>query len=183
MVGSQPSSPWEAPAAAPPPWSRQMNYYGEPMPRPCPWLTIVGAWTAVAATAALIVPLARPTVVRASATTAPPTYRVLQIAAAQQQLCGTYKLAAREVQVDTSGGSAAFVRIPLTNAAVVLGSAAADSALYARSPRYRASLNANAYLADTAKRSEGPATEPEFRRTVGDVNAKGAAMERVCGGS
>jgi hypothetical protein len=145
-----------------------------------PWLAIAVAVTAVVAVAALVVALMRPMAARPSTPTAP-TYTPAETAAAQQHLCDTYKLAARAVQVDTNGNDKAFARIALTNAAVMLGNAAADPALDSEH-RSAARALATAYLTDTAKSSEGAATEAEFRAAVDDVNAKDALMKRVCGG-
>ncbi len=85
------------------------------------------------AVAALIVALTHST--RAASATPRPrvrTYTAAETAAAQRQLCDTYKLAARAVQVDTNGSDKALARIALTNAAVMLDNAAADPALDAK---------------------------------------------------
>ena len=58
-----------------------------------------------------------------------PTYTAAETAAAQRQLCDTYTLAARAVQIDTNGTDKALARIALTNAAVMLDNAAANPAL------------------------------------------------------
>jgi hypothetical protein len=137
--------------------------------------------TAAVAVAALILALVRPMESRSSVTTSKPAYTATEIAAAQQQLCDTYKLAARAVQVDTNGSDKAFARIALTNSAVMLSNAATDPALDAEH-RNAARALATAYLTDTAKSSEGAATEAEFRAAVDDVNAKDAVMKKVCGG-
>lgn len=55
-----------------------------------------------------------------------------QTAAAQRQLCDTYKLVAHAVPVDTNGSDKALARITLTNAAAILDNAAADPALDAK---------------------------------------------------
>jgi hypothetical protein len=135
--------------------------------------------TAVAV-AALIVALTRPSSA-ASAEAKPPTYTAAETAAAQQQLCDIYKLAARAVQVDTNGTDQALARASLTNSAVLLSNAAADPALDS-DHRNAAKALASAYLIDSAKSSSVVATEPDFRAAVDDVNAKDAAMKKVCGG-
>lgn len=66
------------------------------------------------------------------ATTSVPTYTAAQTAAAQRQLCDTYKLVAHAVPVDTNGSDKALARITLTNAAAILDNAAADPALDAK---------------------------------------------------
>jgi hypothetical protein len=90
-------------------------------------------------------------------------------------------LAARAVRVDTNGNDKAFARIALTNSAVLLYNASNDP-LLDEQHRSAAQALALAYLTDTAKSSEGAATEAEFQSTVADVNAKDAAMKQVCGG-
>ncbi|WP_102420023.1 hypothetical protein [Mycobacterium sp. 4858] len=181
MVGNQPWGPGGGPAAQPPVGNWPSNYSGQPAPRPRPWQAIALAVTAVVATAALVVAVVRPTESPAPATTSTPTYSPAEVTAAQQELCDTYKLAARAVQVDTNGSDKAFARIALTNSAVMLSNAATDPALDAEH-RNAARALAAAYLTDTAKSSEGAATEAEFRAAVDDVNAKDAVMKRVCGG-
>ncbi|MCV7122838.1 hypothetical protein H7H53_06840, partial [Mycobacterium lacus] len=83
-----------------------------PMPRMCSWPAIVvAAIAAVVAVAALIVALINSTSPAPSAATTTPTYTAAEIAAAQRQLCDTYKLVARAVGVDTNGNNPAFARI------------------------------------------------------------------------
>ncbi|KAM09965.1 membrane protein [Mycobacterium tuberculosis M2442] len=101
-----------------------------PIPRTRSWPAIVvAAIAAVVAVAALIVAL---TNARPAATPSVPTYTAAQTAAAQRQLCDTYKLVAHAVPVDTNGSDKALARITLTNAAAILDNAAADPALDAK---------------------------------------------------
>ncbi|WP_347503038.1 hypothetical protein [Mycobacterium mantenii] len=138
--------------------------------------------TAAVAVAALVVALMRPTASHSSATTtAMLTPTSTETATAQQRLCETYKVAARAKQVDTNGSDKAFARIALTNSAGLLYNASNDPALDEQH-RNAAQALATAYLTDTAKSSEGAATEAEFQEAVNDVNAKDAAMKKVCGG-
>ena len=95
-----------------------------------------------------------------------PTHSAAETAAAQRQLCDTYTLAARAVQVDTNGSDRALARIALTNAAVMLDKAAADPALDAKH-RDAARALATAYLMDTAKSSNDVATDAEFQGRAG----------------
>jgi hypothetical protein len=140
------------------------------------------ALTAGLAVAALVISLTRPTSQAVVSTSTPtPTPSATDIGVAQQRLCDTYKLAARAVQVDTNGNDKAFARIALTNSAVMLYDASNDPALDEQH-RSAARALARAYLVDTAKSSEGTATEAEFRDAVPDVNAKDAEMKKVCGG-
>ncbi|OBK61782.1 hypothetical protein A5653_27680 [Mycobacterium colombiense] len=150
--------------------------------RPRPWLAIAVIVTAAVATAALVVTVMRPTPSHSSATTSmAPTLTPAETAAAQQRLCETYKLAARAVQVDTNGSDKAFARIALTNSAILLFNASNAPALDGQH-RSAAQALATAYLTDTAKSSEGVATEAKFQEAVADVNARDSAMRKVCGG-
>ncbi|ETB23951.1 hypothetical protein O971_25005 [Mycobacterium avium subsp. hominissuis 10-4249] len=184
MVGDLPSGLGGGPSARPSAGNWPPPYPGQPVPRPRPWLAIAVALTAGLAVAALVISLTRPTsqaVVSTSTPTPTPTPSATDIGVAQQRLCDTYKLAARAVQVDTNGNDKAFARIALTNSAGMLYDASNDPALDEQH-RSAARALARAYLVDTAKSSEGTATEAEFRDAVADVNAKDAEMKKVCGG-
>lgn len=180
MVGDPPSDHGGAPSAPPP--AGRPAYFQQPAARPRPWLVIAVVATAAVAVAALVVALVRPTASHSSATTTTaPTHTPAETAAAQKRLCETYKVAARAVQVDTNGSDKAFARIALTNSAVLLYNVSDDPALDEQH-RSAAQALATAYLTDTAKSSEGAATEAEFQEAVADVNTKDAAMKKVCGG-
>ena len=182
MVGEPPAGHGERPPFPPPAGNWPPPNLGQPASRLRPWLAIAVAATAAVAVAALVVALTRPTDSRSSGTTTTaPTHTPAEIAAAQKRLCETYKLAARAVQVDTNGNDKAFARIALTNSAVLLYNASNDAVLDDQH-RSAAQALATAYLTDTAKSSEGAATEAEFQEAVADVNAKDAAMKQVCGG-
>lgn len=180
MAGDLPSGFGERPTA-PPAGNWLPPHVGQPTVRLHPWLTSVVAATVAVAMAALVVALARPTDSHSSGTTTTaPTHTPAEIEAAQQRLCETYKLAARAVQVDTNASDKAFARIALTNSAVLLYKASNDTALDDQH-RSAAQALATAYLTDAAKSSEGVATDSEFQDAVADVNAKDAAMKKVCG--
>jgi hypothetical protein len=150
--------------------------------RPSGWLAIaLAAIATVVAVAALVVALTRPSGSSSSTSVGNSTTSAGDSSAAQQQLCDTYKLAAKAVQVDTNGSDKAFARIALTNSAVMLGNAAASAGIDAEH-RAAATALATAYLTDAAKSSDGVATDAEFRAAVDDVNAKDAVMKRLCGG-
>ncbi|VBA45049.1 hypothetical protein LAUMK13_05326 [Mycobacterium innocens] len=108
-----------------------------------------------------------------------PTYSAAETVAAQQELCDTYKLAARAVGVDTNGNNPALARIALTNAAAMLDVADANPALDTKH-RDAARALATAYRTLTAKSSSDAFTEIEYRTALGDVNAKEATMKEVC---
>lgn len=182
MTGEHAPGFGDEPLARPPAGPWPASFIGPAARRARPWLAIAVALTAAVAVAALVVALTR----TFPATTAPavpaaPAFTAAQTTLAQQRLCDAYKLAARAVQVDTNGSDKAFARIALTNSAVLLYNASEDPALDG-DHRSAAQALATAYLTDTAKSSEGAATEGEFRAAVDDVNAKDLAMKRVCGG-
>lgn len=182
MVGEPPAGHGERPTFPPPLGNWPPPNLGQPASRPHPWLAMAVAATAAVAVAALVVALIRPTDSHSSGTTTTaPTHTPAEIATAQKRLCETYKLAARGVQVDTNGTDKAFARIALTNSAVLLYNSSNDPVLDDQH-RSAAQALATAYLTDTAKSSEGAATEAEFQEAVADVNAKDAAMKQVCGG-
>ncbi len=83
----------------------------------------------VLAAVGLIVALTHPTRTASSSSTTAPSYTSADTTAAQLQLCDTYKLAAKAVQVDTTGSDKALARIATTNGAIMLDMAAANPAL------------------------------------------------------
>ncbi|MBI2696968.1 hypothetical protein [Mycobacterium nebraskense] len=181
MVGNQPWGPDVGPAAQPPAGNWPPNYLGQPASRPRPWLAVAVALTAAVAIAALIVALARPTATSPSTTVTAPTPGPGEIAAAQQQLCDVYKLAAQAAQVDTAGTDKALARIATTNGALLLEMAAANPVLDAKH-RDAAQALAMAYGTLTAKGSAGVATDAEYQAALNDAVAKDAAMKKVCSG-
>lgn len=181
MMGNQPWGPGEVPAAQPPTPNWSPNYVGPPASRSRPWLAIAVAFTAAVATAALILALTRPTGTNTSTSVTTPTPGPAEIAAAQQQLCDVYKLAAQAAQVDTAGTDKALARISTTNGALLLDMAAANPALDAKHREAAHSL-AMAYGTLTAKGSAGVATDAEYQAALDDAIAKDAAMKKVCSG-
>jgi hypothetical protein len=131
------------------------------------------------AVAALIVALTHSTHAASPAATTAPTYTAAETAAAQRQLCDTYTLAARAVQVETNGSDKALARIALTNAAAMLDIAAANPALDV-THRDAARALANAYRTTTALASGG--TDAQWQASLDDGNSKDAVMKKVCGG-
>ncbi len=151
MVGDLPSDFGEASTNRPPAEQWTPSQAAPTPTRSRTWPAVaLAAIALVVAVAALIVALTKSTHAASPATTTPPTYTAAETAAAQRQLCDTYKLAARAVQVDTNGNDTALARIALTNAAVMLDNAAANPALDAEH-RDAARALATAYLIDTAK--------------------------------
>ncbi|WP_369829880.1 hypothetical protein [Mycobacterium sp. ACS4054] len=167
--------------ASPPAGNWSPNYPTQPASRGLPWQGGAVSLTFVIAIAALIVALTRPTGARSSVTTATRTYTATEIAAAQRQLCDTYKLAAHAVQVDTAGTDKALARIATTNGALMLDMAASNPALDANYRDPARALEA-ANLTVTAKSSYGVASEADFQSALDTVIAKDAAMKKVCSG-
>jgi hypothetical protein len=110
-----------------------------------------------------------------------PTYTSAETATAQQQLCDTYKLVARAVEVDTSGTDRALARIADTNGALLLTRAVNNPALDANH-RDAARALARAYGTVTAKGNTVVASDADYRAALDEVIAKDAVMKKVCGG-
>ncbi|GFG98532.1 hypothetical protein MTIM_44110 [Mycobacterium timonense] len=85
------------------------------------------------------------------------------------------------MQVDTNGHDVALGRIALTNAAAMLDDAAANPALGA-TYRDPARALAASYRTGTAMGNRDVATDAQFQAALDDINAKDAAMKRICGG-
>lgn len=182
MAGDLPSGHGDRPSVPAPTGSWPPPQFPDPASRPRPWLAIAVAVTAAVAAAALVVALTRPAASHSSAiTTTTPTHTPAETAAAQQQLCDMYKLAAQSVQVDTAGTDKALARIATTNGALMLDMGASNPALDANH-RDTARALESAYLTVTAKSSYGVATDADFQSALEDVIAKDAAMKKVCGG-
>lgn len=182
MVGDLPSDFGESSTNRPPAEGWTPASPAQPSSRSQTWPAIaLAAIALVVAVIALVVALLRsaPASPPRTATASAPT--AAEAAAAQQQLCDTYKLAARAVQLDTNGNNAALARIADTNGAVMLNMAAANPALDA-AHRDAARALATAYLMVTAKGNTDIASDAEFRAAIDDVVAKDAAMKQVCGG-
>lgn len=156
---------------------------GQPHSVPRPWLAIAPAVTAAVAIAALVVALTRPIASHPLATIATTsTYTPAETAAAQQQLCDTYKLAAHSAQVETAGSDKAMARIATTDGAILLEFGAANPAVDS-GHRDAARALALAYGTLTAKASYGIATDTQYQAALDDAIAKDAAMKQVCGGN
>lgn len=170
------------PIGAPPPPQWAKAYPRGPGRGPSTWPAIAasGIAAAVAVTALIVavVALMRPTTSAASSTM--PTYAPADVSTAQKKLCDTYDLAARSVRIETNGTDKAIARIALLNSASMLDSASVEPALDAEH-RDAAHALATAYRAANALASVS--TDEQYRSAVDDINAKDAAMKKVCGGS
>jgi hypothetical protein len=182
MVGDLPSDFGESSTNRPPAEQWTPAQATQTAPRSRTWPAVALAAIAfVVAVAALIVAVTHSTRTAAPPQTTVPTYTAAETSAAQRQLCDTYKLAARAVQIDTNGNNPALARIADTNGAVMLDMAAANPALDA-TYRDAARALATAYAMATAKGNADIATDAEFRAAIDDVVAKDAVMKKVCGG-
>nr|WP_082951339.1 hypothetical protein [Mycobacterium mantenii] len=187
MVGDLPPAPGEGPTIGHPssmPWGPA--FPTQPPPRPRAWAAIaLAAIAALLGAAALVVALTRPTSNQpevSSATSATASYTADQAAAAHQQLCDTYKLAARSVQIETNGNDRAAAGVAGVNAAVMLEQAVKAAPATSPGDRAAALALAAAYTKATAMGSSLQRDDPVFSAEVDDVNAKDAAMKKVCGG-
>jgi hypothetical protein len=178
----------EGSASRPPPDHWPPAHSSFPASRPRTGLAIaiaalaLAAIATLAAAASLVVVLTRHADSGSRSTNATPSHPPAEVAAAQRQLCGTYKLVAHAPQVDTTGGDKALAPIATTNGAVMLNMTAPNPAL---DPEHRdaARALATAYGTLTAKGSYGVATDSQYHAALDDAIAKDAAMEKVCGGS
>lgn len=184
MAGNVPSGHGEGQPLQPPGGSWPPPYLTSSVSRPRPWLAVAVALTGVVAVAALVVALTRPTASRPAPAVTAPTHSPSEVSAAGRQLCDTYKLAARAVDIDTAGQDRALARIATTNGAVMLDNAAANPALDAK-PRDAARALAAAYGTLTAMGSNVVATDAQYQSALDDITAKDAVMKSVCanGGS
>lgn len=177
MAGDVPSGVGEGQTAQPPTGNWPPPFVGQSALRPRPWLVIAVAATAAVAIAALIVALTRSTTLDTSTKTMAPTYTAAEISRAERQLCDTYKLAARSVEVETNGTDKALARIALSNAAGMIDDAARDPAIEAKN-RDTARALAAAYRTSNALGSV--ATDTEYRTALDSIVAKDAAMRQAC---
>ncbi|WP_081286983.1 hypothetical protein [Mycobacterium colombiense] len=181
-----PSHPGAVPHAGPPAGQWRPGYPAPQAPRSRMWPAITLATVAVLlGGTALVVTLTRPTgnqPAASSAVSATPLYTADQTAAAHQQLCEAYKLAARAVQIDTNGDNPALAGVASVNGAIILEQALSAAPALSSSDRAAAGALAAAYTKATAMGSWSQRDDPAFRAEVDDVNAKDAAMKTVCGG-
>ncbi|MGO9350910.1 MAG: hypothetical protein ACLP3C_08835 [Mycobacterium sp.] len=180
MVGDLPSDFGESSTNRPPAkgWTPLQATPTPPRSRPGPAVALA-ALALVVAVAALIMAITNSTRTTPPPQTTAPTYTAAETATAQRQLCDTYKLAARAVQVETNGSDKALARVALTNAAAMLDRAAADPALDVMH-RDAARALANAFRTTTALASGG--TDAQWQASLDDANSKDAVMKKVCGG-
>jgi hypothetical protein len=181
MVGDLPSDFGESSTNRPPAEQWTPASPAQPASRAQTWPAIaLAAIALVVALAALITAITNAIRTTPPPPTTGPTYTAAETATAQRQLCDTYTLAARAVQVETNGSDKALARVALTNAAAMLDNAAADPALDV-THRDAARALANAFRTTTALASGG--TDAQWQASLDDGNSKDAVMKKVCGGS
>lgn len=187
MVGDLPSTPGERPATGPPPSSTHWapGLPTQPPPRPRAWPAIALAAIAVLlGVAALVVALTRPTSSQSTAsstTSTTPAYTAEQAAAAHQQLCDGYRLAAHAVQIDTNGTSPERANIATVNGAVMLAQAVNLASAIPPGERAAALALAEAYSNAVAVSSTAGGNDPTWQAAINDVIAKDAPMKKICG--
>jgi hypothetical protein len=140
-------------------------------------LALVSTGTAIAA---LVVATSR-TGLSPAPNAAAPTYNAAEVSAAHQKLCDAYRLVAHAVQIDTNGDNPALAGVASVNAAVSLEQTVDAAPSIASGDRATALALAAAYTKATAMGSWSQRDDPAFRAEVGDVNAKDAAMKKLCG--
>nr|WP_082975672.1 hypothetical protein [Mycobacterium sp. E2238] len=185
-MGDLPPNFGGEPPIAPPPAQWQPPYPPQPSKRPRIWPAIALASIAVLLGAvALVVAATRSTNDSAPGsptTSAAPTHTAAESAAAHKKLCDVYNVAARAVQIDTNGDNPALAGVATVNAALMLEQAIDSAPALAPGDRVAALTLASAYTNATAMGSQLQRTDPAWQAVVDDVNAKDAAMKRVCGG-
>ncbi|OBI94822.1 hypothetical protein A5625_08805 [Mycobacterium sp. 1465703.0] len=174
--------PGDGPTAGPhgsPQWTPVFPTQPQPHPRTWPAVVLAAVATTVAI-AALVVALTRPTAPKSPIPVTAPSYSAAETSLAQRQLCDTYKVAAKSVEVDTNGADKALARIALSNAAGMLDAGAAAPAVDAKL-RDAARALAAAYRMSNALGSV--ATDAEYQAALDDIVAKDATMKKACSGS
>ncbi len=190
MAGELPPNVGEGSTTRPPTEAWAPSFPTKPTPRSGSGRAIgvtalvLAAIAVVLAAVALIAVFTHATHTASPATAAVPTYTPAETAAAKRQLCVTYRLAARDVEVDTGGNDRALARIATTNGAVMLDNAAANLALDAKH-RDAARALAASYGTLTAMGSNVVATDSQYQAALDDITAKDAVMKSLCanGGS
>ncbi|ETW26551.1 hypothetical protein MGAST_15550 [Mycobacterium gastri 'Wayne'] len=139
---------------------------------------------AVLGAAALIVALMRPAnsnPAGAPGTTITPTYTAAGVAGARQKLCDVYKLAARQIQIQTNGDNPALASHAAVNGALMLEQAVDAGVALSPSDRAAALALAKAYANTNALGSYLHRDDPVYQAAVDDVLAKDADMKAQCG--
>ncbi|KZS85700.1 hypothetical protein [Mycobacterium persicum] len=150
------------------------------------WQAVGFAIAIAVGAAALIVALTRTTTsgipAAAPGTSAAPTYTAAEVAAAHQKLCEVYKLAARQVQIQTNGDNQALAVAALVNGSVMIQQAVDAAPALPAGDRAAALALAEAFTNANAVGSFARRDDPESRAAINDANAKDERMKVLCGG-
>lgn len=161
-IGTVSTPPWPAPPAR---------------PRPVWPAYVLGVIAIALAAVALFTRSAAPAAQPAPVT---PTYSASDTSAAQQRMCDAYRLAASEIQADTTtGADKAIARIATTNAAVLLDAAANNPALDPKLRDAAWALSA-AYAKVTASGSGAVATDQQYQAALTDSATKANELRDLC---
>lgn len=188
MTDDPPSHPGAGPHVGPPVGQWAPGYPAPQASGSRTWpLVALGAMVlaliaTVVAVVALVFATSRSSGSSQTLSPAAPTYPAAEVSAAHQKLCDAYKLAARAVQIDTNGVNPAFAGIATVNAAVTLQQSVDTSPELTSGDRAAALALAAAYSRAQATASLVQTRDDSAWRAVSDeVNAKDAAMKKVCG--
>ncbi|MCV7277829.1 hypothetical protein H7J54_19710 [Mycolicibacter arupensis] len=153
-----------------PPWTSQPA--ARPPSRLAPVLAGLATLLAAAALTVGIVALTRPA--------SSPIYSGAQQKAADDELCGTYKLASTAMSIATNApnGDVSVARLSLTNGARMLQTAASDPAL---ADKYRDAARALAKAYQTQSAKGITATPEQYQAAMRDTNSKTLVMIGLCG--
>lgn len=191
MTEDPPSHPGVAPHAGPPvgQWAPGYPAHSAPQaPRSRMWPAIaIGAMVlALVSTVVAVIALvatSRSSTSSSGPTAATPTYSAADVSAAHQKLCDAYKLEARAVQIETNGTDQALSGIATINGALILQDALSTTPALPPDDRAAARALAEAYSnAQATAATVQQRNDPLWQSTISDVNAKDAAMKKVCGG-
>lgn len=189
MTEDPPSHPGAAPHAGPPVKQWGPGYSAPQAPRSRLWPAIaLGAIvlalvSTVVAVVALVVATSRSSGSSITTKSAAPTYNAAEVSAAHQKLCDAYKLEARAVQIETNGTDQALSGIATINGALILQDALNTTPALPPDDRASARALAEAYSnAQATAATVQQRNDPLWQSTISDVNAKDAAMKKVCGG-
>lgn len=115
------------------------------------------------------------------ATSAAPTYTSAEVADAHQKLCEVYRLAARQVQIQTNGDNQALAVAALVNGSVMIEQAVDAAPALPAGDRAAALALAEAFTNANAVGSFAHRDDPESRAAIDDANAKDGRMKALCG--
>lgn len=132
--------------------------------------------------AALVVAFARSSNHSGAATTpAASAFTAEEAAAAHKKLCDMYNQEARAVQITTNGDNPAYAGIATVNGAVILQQVVSSAPALPPGDRAAALALAEAYSNAQVLASLVQRDDPAWRSAADNVNAKDAAMQKICG--